>query len=713
MQKGYTAEKRFENGKPTLYINGQKTLPMIYALTDIHAFDSLTTQAQRNMRHFAEQGIHFIQAHVFLYKGWHKATGYDIDNVIGVLTGVLEADPNAAIMLRLHLGAPYWWMRDNPEENCVFRKGDEDYIDNGEYERLVAGDEERYMRASLASDKWKQDTSAVLAEFCRRVADTKEGKHIVAIQVAGGVYAEWHQWGFTYHPDYSRPMTTYFRRWLRERYGTDEALQQAWGKADVTIDTAEIAPPETRHLREDGSYGIPDDGVTYRVPKDEVYGVDSLRALHSATVDAICTFSDVVKQNWPRPILTGAFYGYYDGGFGSASVGGHLEVKRLCESGKIDFMAAPFPYHPYMREVEGVSTARSFLESMRLNNILWLTEMDCAPVGTKDYVGGDPALLEENVAVLKSHVLEPFTRGHGMWYFDHRMFPSNIYLKRGWWDTPRFMEEIGAMRQFCEKQTLQQYTPSADVLLVYDAEYYYYMPHQNMTHYGVMYPFMHAVGKSGVCYDSIYLHDLPKAELERYRAVVFVTAVRLTEEMRRFIRMQVQRDGRHVIWLHASGFLNDTDASLSLLSETVGMPCVAHAPTDAMRLEAYRPDTAITALELFDPAFAVEDADATVLARYEDGAVAAATKAFDGYTSTTFQLPPTDPVVLRELWRQAGAHIYCEGGEALLVGGGMVVVTLPKGGTVAITLKNGKKITDSFSCATTAVYDETTGDRIG
>ena len=52
-------------------------------------------------------------------------------------------------------------------------------------------------------------------------------------------------------------------------------------------------------------------------------------------------------------------------------------------------------------------------------------------------------------------------------------------------------------------------------------------------------------------------------------------------------------------------------------------------------------------------------------------------------------------------------------GIALLVGGGMVVVTLPKGGTVAITLKNGKKITDSFSCATTAVYDETTGDRIG
>ena len=143
------------------------------------------------------------------------------------------------------------------------------------------------------------------------------------------------------------------------------------------------------------------------------------------------------------------------------------------------------------------------------------------------------------------------------------------------------------------------------------------------------------------------------------------------------------------------------------------MPCVPHAPADTMRTEGTLPAATITALEVFDPAFAVEDADATVLARYEDGAVAGAMRAYEDYTTATFQLPPTDPAVLRELWRQAGVHVYSEGGEALLVGGGMVVVTKPKGGAISLTLKNGRKIADSFPCATTAVYDETTGERIG
>ena len=712
MIHGYTAEKRFENGKPTLYINGEKTLPMIYALTDIPAFETSTEEARRNMRHFAQQGIHFIQAHVFLYKGWHKVTGYDIDNVIGVLDGVLAADKDAAIMLRLHLGAPYWWMRDNPDEICVFRSGEGDYVDNGEYERLVAGDEERYMRASIASEKWKADTGAVLAEFCRRIADAEEGKHIVAIQIAGGVYAEWHQWGFNHHPDYSRPMTAYFRRWLQEKYKTDEALQDAWKRDDMTLDTAVLAPPETRHLRADHSYDVAEDGVTYRVPRDDVYAVDSLRAMHSATVDAIGHFSDIVKENWPRPVLTGAFYGYYDGGFSAASVGGHLDVQRLCESGKIDFMAAPFPYHPYIRDVEGVTIARSFLESMRLNNILWLTEMDCAPVGTKDYVGGDPALLEENVAVLKSHVLEPFTRGHGMWYFDHRMFPSNIYVKKGWWDTPRFMQEIGAMREVCEKQTLDAYTPSADVLVVCDAEYYYYMIHQNMTHYGVMYPFFYALGKSGVCYDAVYLHDLPKVEVERYRAVVFMSTVRLDNSMRKWIRENLEKNGRHLIWLHASGFMDDDRVSVDLMTDAIGINCVPHAPADRMIMDTIKPTT-IVSNEPFDPAFAVCDTAATVLARYADGEVAAAQKNGDDHTSITFQLPPTDADVLRELFRNAGAHIYSEAGDALLVGGNMVIATVPHGGDVAITLKNGTKIKEHFTVATTAIYDATTGVRLG
>ena len=65
----YTAERRIENGSPVLYINGKKTAPLIYALSDIPVSNPLTAQAQKNIAQFAAQGIHLISTDVNLTKG--------------------------------------------------------------------------------------------------------------------------------------------------------------------------------------------------------------------------------------------------------------------------------------------------------------------------------------------------------------------------------------------------------------------------------------------------------------------------------------------------------------------------------------------------------------------------------------------------------------------------------------------------------------------
>ena len=68
--------------------------------------------------------------------------------------------------------------------------------------------------------------------------------------------------------------------------------------------------------------------------------------------------------------------------------------------GTVDFLCGPMAYCEN-RDLDGVPMQRSLLESCRLNGILWLTEMDQHPFGTEKYVGGDPALLAENIAVLR------------------------------------------------------------------------------------------------------------------------------------------------------------------------------------------------------------------------------------------------------------------------------------------------------------------------
>lgn len=72
------------------------------------------------------------------------------------------------------------------------------------------------------------------------------------MQVACGIYGEWHQWG----TDVSEPMKARFRRFLREKHRTVEALSAAWNSADVTFETEEFNP-ETFRPSDDGFFSDP------------------------------------------------------------------------------------------------------------------------------------------------------------------------------------------------------------------------------------------------------------------------------------------------------------------------------------------------------------------------------------------------------------------------------------------------------------------------
>ncbi|MBR5221001.1 MAG: hypothetical protein IKV66_08455, partial [Clostridia bacterium] len=91
---------------------------------------------------------------------------------------------------------------------------------------------------------------------------------------------------------------------------------------------------------------------------------------------------------------------------------------------------------------------------------------------------------------------------------------------------------------------------------------------------------------------------------------------------------------------------------------------------------------------------------------------AAARKSFDDYTAWYFSVFPSDRDALREIFRESGVHIYSEGGEALLVGGGIAVICTDCDRDIQIRLKNGTEIRDSLPAMTTAVYDTETGIRL-
>ena len=599
-------------------------------------------------------------------------------------------------------------MRDNQDELCIYGKGDVPYVDDGEYERVIDGDEQNRMRVSLASDKWKHDAGDALEALLKGVMDTPQGRHIVGIQIACGVYGEWHQWGFSYEPDYGKPMTEYFRAYLRDTYGSDENLQTAWNNPDVSIESAALAPPSVR----DG-----DSEKVYRVPNECAWAVDSLKALQKCIPDAVICFAERIRDVWDRKILVGTFYSYYDG-WSKIYIGGHLEPGRLYESGLIDYICAPFRYNGEIRGISGSSCARGLIESARLNGVVWLTEMDNPPIGSPQCVGGIPERRKESVALMKRHVLEPFTRGMGTWFYDHRLvldlgYNTSIYIKKGWWDHPELLKIVNNIRQIAEHTARTPFVPEADVLCVFDAESRYYSNASDVFAYGNSALIFNTIGKSGAVYDSIYFDDLYKADLTRYKCIVFVHVPYLDEKRREFIRNQAAKDGRYLIWINTSGYICDTSASDENISEVseITVREVSGVPSD-VRISYEGREYETSAIEPYSLNFSPAG-NADIIGYFSETDIpAAAELKFPDHDSFYFSVFPSDSGLLRSIFKKAGVFIYSEGGEALLAGNGIITVCTDRDRSIRICLKNGKEIAENLTALTTAVYDEITGDRL-
>ena len=110
-----------ERNAPTLMIDGKAEPPVMYCLSDIPGSDSNTAQAQKNIKNFAKAGIRLVSADTGIHLGWHKVSPFDAEAMREEIAAVADANPDAKVLLRLHVNPPYWWLRDHPEECVIYR----------------------------------------------------------------------------------------------------------------------------------------------------------------------------------------------------------------------------------------------------------------------------------------------------------------------------------------------------------------------------------------------------------------------------------------------------------------------------------------------------------------------------------------------------------------------------------------------------------------
>jgi hypothetical protein len=702
-----SAAVKLHQGKPTLFINDQPVYSMLYALTDVPGGRWTWEEIpQHNLRAFGECGISVFQVDLFLEHVWMADGSLSMDLALKQIRGVLEACPGAAVFIRFHVNAPAWWNEKYPEEGVRFADGPvEDHDSKGLLRQVIDHDLDRSPRHSLASWKWRQEASAKLIEFLKQLVTLPEGNAVAGIQVACGVYGEWHYWGFIEHdPDTGPSMTARFRAWLREKYTTDEALQKVWN--DSAASFASVNVPDTVERRRTTA-GI------FRDPQKERRISDYYQCQHETVAEDIIHFCKTVKENWPRPIVTGTFYGYFFGLFSRQASGGHLEVERVLNSPYVDYLSAPQAYGEIYRAMGNSGQSRGLVESASLHGKLWLDEMDEDPGLTSRFRGGGRTSVSDAVAILRRDVLESYTRGQGLWFYDF----GPGYNRRGWWDHPALLKEVRQLHSLLASYSERPYRSPADVLLVFDTACFYYLgadaKSDPLTDYSAVNELSAAAFHSGAALHTVHLDDLKLVDWKKYRTVVFANTFLLTGEQKALIRDRVARDGRHLVWIYAPGYTDGQKLSSQFVAEVVGMklrpvtrlisPAINVEHADAPRLQ-YGMQSPV------DPFFVVAEEAAVAVGNIENtGLVALAFRKFETSTSWFSSLPITHPDLWRHIFRQSGAHIYSEGGDVIHCGGGILAVHSKAGGKRQISLPSGKTIETDLPPRSTTPFDVETG----
>lgn len=703
------------NGRPTIFINDKPELPQVHALTDFRGGRFTWEEVpKRNIQLFNELGIRLFQVDVWFQDIWAENGKLDMDLVKRQVRGVTDVNPESAVFIRFHVNTPFWWNKKHPEECVAYADGPVDTKVYGPPLQIHYRDTERSLRHSLASSLWKQEATVKFKKMMKALAASKEGHNVVGLQVAGGVYGEWHPWGFPNHEqDTSVPMTNYFRRWLTAKYKSDAELEKAWGEIGLTLNSAAVPDLAKRNQTLDG---------IFRAPAKERQTIDYYEAQQDSIADAILGFSEVIKNTWPRPIIVGAFYGYYFSTFGRQAAGAHLRMKRVFDSKWVDYISAPQSYFNAAHDMGGTGQSRSLVESGRLAGKLFLDEMDTATHLKRPADGDEPSdpkfadKFADDVAILRRNTIHPLLRGHGLWYYDF-----GAVFSSGHWDHPVFHQELRQLRAVLTKAWQTPYTPTADVLMVYDPGSVLAMQSRWSTvNEALIDKLSAAVYHTGAVADFVRLDDLPKIDLDKYKAVIFAHASTMSSEQRAFVKEKVAKNGRHLVWTYMPAYFDGNTTSDANVTDVTGFelkrikfPGTAKDdPTITVDAKGFTP-AQFKLSDPVDPMMAIVDGKAESVAHLLGTKhVMVAKKALAVSTAWMGTLTLHDPNLLREIFKQAGAHIYLDENDTVLAGMGLLMVHTVPGGKRVLHLRNGRNVEVTLPPRSTSLFNGETGESL-
>jgi hypothetical protein len=700
----YTASVKEYKGKPVLYINDTITYPLIYSTVgEMGARLSYDEYPAWNIKRFADAGIRIFQGELWpavIYD--YKTRSFKKDLIAKQIRGFIDQCPNAAILLRLETQVNEW-SKDNPDE-CV-RYTDAPVAEFPEYGIQCPGEYDvlNLLAPSFASKKWADFAEAYLKQLIEIIHSMPEGKHVIGFHVCGGIYGEWHDWSSKFNPDCSKVMTNAFTLWLKNKYKTDDGLRKAWN--NKSIDFEHVVVPGIAERKQIG-LGI------FRNPETQRNVIDYYECQHQVKIETIQRLCKSVKQTWRDGCIVGLFYGYFFNVFGRNAEFGHLRLDSLLNCPYIDYMAGPQSYNDFSRAMGGSGQSRSVSDALRLHGKLFLDENDTKSSLLRHSDKGVDSLIKADIAIVRRNIAQPFTHGTGSWFYDF-----GPQLKTGWWDHTYIMDDIKRSKVIFDSLYKMPFSRPSDVLFVYDPGVYTYTGFDAIdpvTRKAVEWSSNEAY-KSGVVFDECILSDLPKLNLDQYKTVVFSNTYVIDSTMRSFIKSNVLKGNRHVVWNYMTGVIDGEKYDEKFVEYLTGFK-LKHIDLKMKPVATSTGQMTENADESISdpvPVLVPEDKEADVIARFKENSYPAVSSIKNSnFTSWFCSIPLSDKRFMHYIFKQAGCHIYSDSYDVIHGGNNMLVFHTKNGGNKTITLKNGNKIEFTAKPKFTIYFDAESGKRL-
>jgi hypothetical protein len=691
------------NGTPTLLLDNQPTFPAALwvspPLPDGHPDPDL-------IRSSAKAGIDlyaFDVGVVGTHPEWrgprHDSPGhFDFTTVEARFGRMLELNPDARFHLRIQLEmgreAGRWWRERHPEECELDSDG-------------------HRTTQSFASSTWRAQAVEFLQAYIAHIQGLGLGDRILAYQTGAGHTGEWVK-GLTAMRsacgDYSEPMQTRFRRWLRDTYSGDiAALREAWTDREATFESAKVPEAEAQLCALNGAF---------RDPVREGRVVDYYRNLAGLCADLIVTFNRTVKEASGGHALAGAFYGYLmelawnagyfgegpDSTYATIQRSGHLGLRRVLESPHVDFLVSPYSYG--FRGIGGHGPTMLPSESVRRSGKLILFEDDTRTcLAPPDAGFGRTDSLDDSVAVLKRNFAEVLTRGHGIWWLGAT---SHI----GPAQEPAFGPLLRRFRELGTFGLHLDRAPRAEIGVVLDDESFYYQSPNNSLDRSLIYnQRLWGLPRLGAPFDTYLLDDVISERTPPCRLYIFLNAFHLNAHRRKALLRRLRGSGATALWIYAAGFMRET-AEAAHVAELTGFRVGTgeHAWGQTAHITDFdHPITQNLPQDLswgtdspLAPLFHLEDAQARILGQvvYSQGRCRPGfgVKPRDGWTSIYCATPNLPSSLLRGIARFSGVHIYNDAGDVLYASRRILGVHTVSGGPRTFVLpERAEVVRDLFS----------------